>query len=170
MSGRPLLAAFRFAALSSSAPGRPPLALRAVACRAAIPQPGRGAGPQLPLARSRPAGGNGHPSLTLPCQGRGGGHPLMAFMSTPARWVRFAGLPLPLDINRTLADVHHRSRGSVALAPWLTCPPLTPPVNREGNKRRATALPGRLPAGTDSHQCTAWPPAAARPPRCTPAS
>ncbi|WP_312203675.1 hypothetical protein [Anaerospora hongkongensis] len=35
MSGRPLLAAFRFAALSSSAPVRPPLTLRAVACRAA---------------------------------------------------------------------------------------------------------------------------------------
>ena len=58
----------------------------------------------------------------------------MAFMSTPARWVRSAGLPLPLDINRTLADVHHSSRGSVALAPWLAFPPLPPPVNREGNK------------------------------------
>lgn len=58
----------------------------------------------------------------------------MAFMSTPALWVRSAGLPLPLDINRTLADVHHRWRGSVALAPWLLDPPLTPPGNREGNK------------------------------------
>lgn len=36
MSGYPLLAALRYAAFSSSAPNRPPLALRVVACREAI--------------------------------------------------------------------------------------------------------------------------------------
>ena len=52
MSGCPLLAALRYAAFSSSAPNRPPLALRVVACREAI-RAGHGGcrpGHSLPLA------------------------------------------------------------------------------------------------------------------------
>ena len=41
MAARPLLAAFRFATLSSSVPGQPPLALRVVSCWAAIRQLGK---------------------------------------------------------------------------------------------------------------------------------
>ncbi|XFO64839.1 hypothetical protein SPSIL_009480 [Sporomusa silvacetica DSM 10669] len=53
MVDRPLLAAFRFTALSSSAPGQPPLALRVVSCRAAIRQLSRGAGQEAPCTRTQ---------------------------------------------------------------------------------------------------------------------
>lgn len=72
MSGCPLLAALRYAAFSSSAPNRPPLALRVVACREAIRA---GIGLQtgaLLITRTRTAGYVGWPRTLA----RGLGRPL----------------------------------------------------------------------------------------------
>ena len=117
MAARPLLAAFRSAALSLSAPVQPPLSLRVVSCWVAVHPLGQGAGQGAPCTRTQTCRGNGATSAgPARCAG--------PRQDTPA------GPPAkpPADPAGRPADRRERKQRT-----------------KPGERRQPTAPPGHLP-------------------------
>ncbi|TCL35107.1 hypothetical protein EV210_114127 [Anaerospora hongkongensis] len=148
MSGCPLLAALRYAAFSSSAPNRPPLALRVVACREAIRA---GHGMQtgaLLITRTRTAGYVGWPR-TL--RGASAGHSSRTGRNTIDRPSRASCRP-PGTENKA-ANRYAGPPGTTRLAGWQasrSCPAVAAPVPPRGHEKHVSTLRPPFPPSPPS--------------------